>query len=94
VSEPVELREFAEQPRLGIRWLAALEGRVPPAGIGPDAVTIAVGPEGGFSGEERWLLETAGFQPVKFGDYILRFETAALAGAVYTGVARKRGSHV
>jgi len=93
VSEPVDLREFAGQARAGIRWLAALEGRVPPAGIGPDPVTIAVGPEGGFSGEERWLLEASGFLPVKFGDYILRFETAALAGAVYTGVARKRGSH-
>jgi len=91
VREPVELGRFAEEPRSGIRWLAALEGRVPPAGIGADPVTIAVGPEGGFTPEERWKLEAAGFQPVKFGDYILRFETAALAGAVYTGVARKRG---
>lgn len=91
VRDPVPLEEFAAEPRTGIRWLAALEGGVPPAGVGPDAVTIAIGPEGGFTAEERWALESAGFTPVRFGDHILRFETAALAGAVYTSVARKRG---
>lgn len=91
VRDPVPLEEFAAEPRAGIRWLAALEGGVPPAGVGPDAVTIAIGPEGGFTAEERGALEAAGFTPVRFGDHILRFETAALAGAVYTSVARKRG---
>ena len=91
IREPVRLEEFAAEPRTGIRWLAALEGGVPPAGVGPEPVTIAIGPEGGFTGEERWALEAAGFVPVRFGDHILRFETAALAGAVYTSIARKRG---
>jgi len=91
VREPVGLEAFAAEPRNGIRWLAALEGGVPPAGIGPDPVTVAIGPEGGFTAEERWALEAAGFAPVRFGDHILRFETAALAGAVYASIARKRG---
>ncbi len=64
---------------------------MPPAGVGPEPVTIAIGPEGGFTGEERWSLEAAGFVPVRLGDHILRFETAALAAAVYTSIARKRG---
>ena len=91
VREPVPLQQFAAEPRTGVRWLAALEGGVPPAGVGGQAVTIAVGPEGGFTPEERWAFEAAGFVPVRFGDHILRFETAALAGAVYTSIARKRG---
>ena len=91
VREPVPLEEFAAEPRKGVRWLAALEGSVPPAAVGAEPVTIAIGPEGGFTPEERWALEAAGFAPVRFGDHILRFETAALAGAVYTSIARKRG---
>ncbi len=91
VREPVPLEEFAAEPRGGVRWLAALEGSVPPAAVGVEPVTIAIGPEGGFTREERWALEAAGFAPVRFGDHILRFETAALAGAVYTSIARKRG---
>lgn len=92
VRDPVALDRFAAEPRTGIRWLAALEGGVPPAGVGPLPVTVAIGPEGGFTPEERWALESAGFVPVRFGDHILRFETAALAAAVYTSVARKRGT--
>lgn len=91
VREPVMLDQFAAEPRTGIRWLAAIDGGVPPAGVGQEPVTIAIGPEGGFTGEERWALESAGFTPVRFGEHILRFETAALAAAVYTSVARKRG---
>lgn len=91
VREPVPLGAFAAESRTGILWLAALEGGVPPAGVGPEPVTIAIGPEGGLTAGERLLLEAAGFVPVRFGDHILRFETAALAGAVYTSVARKRG---
>jgi 16S rRNA (uracil1498-N3)-methyltransferase len=41
-------------------------------------VTIAVGPEGGFSPSERELLERYGFTPVRLGPRILRTETAPL----------------
>ena len=43
------------------------------------SVTLAVGPEAGFSDEEERLLERAGFVPVRLGQRILRTETAALA---------------
>ena len=43
------------------------------------AVTIAAGPEAGFSDAEERLLARAGFVPVRLGRRILRTETAALA---------------
>jgi 16S rRNA (uracil1498-N3)-methyltransferase len=47
----------------------------------PELVSLAAGPEGGFSGAEvRGFLE-AGFKAVRMGDTVLRSETAALYGA-------------
>ena len=43
------------------------------------AVTLAAGPEAGFSDEEERLFERAGFLSVRLGPRILRTETAALA---------------
>lgn len=91
VREPVGLAVFAAEPWDGIRWVAAIDGSAPPDRIGTEPVAVAVGPEGGFTPAERRTLEGAGFRPVQFGEHILRFETAALAAAVYAGVARKRG---
>ena len=50
------------------------------AGGLPAAVSLAVGPEGGFEPAELEELRAAGFVPVGLGRSILRFETAALAG--------------
>jgi len=91
VRDPVPIAKFAAEPRGGLKWLAALGGGVPPARFGADPVTIAVGPEGGFTQEERDTFEGSGFVPIQLGDHVLRFETAALAAAVYTSIARKRG---
>ena len=44
------------------------------------AVTLAVGPEGGFEPTELEDFEAAGFVPVTLGRNILRFETAAQSG--------------
>jgi 16S rRNA (uracil1498-N3)-methyltransferase len=44
-----------------------------------DAITLAVGPEAGFSAGEEQLLGRTGFVPVRLGQRILRTETAALA---------------
>jgi 16S rRNA (uracil1498-N3)-methyltransferase len=44
-------------------------------------VTVAIGPEGGLEEDELLLLEQAGFARVALGGDILRFETAAIAGA-------------
>ncbi len=50
---------------------------LPPDGL-PDAVLLAIGPEGGFSPEEIALATTAGWTCVDLGPRILRIETAAL----------------
>ena len=46
----------------------------------PEAVVLAVGPEGGFSLREAGLFLAAGFRPLVMGCTILRTETAALYG--------------
>lgn len=42
-------------------------------------LALAVGPEGGFSREERELLLGAGFKPVRLASFVLRTELAATA---------------
>jgi 16S rRNA (uracil1498-N3)-methyltransferase len=48
------------------------------------AITIAVGPEGGFEDAELALLAENGFSRVSLGPTILRFETAAIAALALT----------
>ncbi len=43
------------------------------------AVTLLVGPEGGFAPPERRHAEASGFLPIRFGPRVLRTETAPLA---------------
>jgi len=43
------------------------------------AVTLAIGPEGGFSAEEARALLDAGFEPVRLSAFVLRTELAAVA---------------
>ncbi|PZP65002.1 MAG: 16S rRNA (uracil(1498)-N(3))-methyltransferase [Azospira oryzae] len=54
---------------------SALSALEPPG----SAVTILVGPEGGFTEREVRDAVGAGFQPVKLGPRVLRTETAAIA---------------
>jgi len=54
-------------------------------------VLVAVGPEGGFTDEERGRMLGAGWAPVRLGPHILRFETAALAAACTAGSLRLGG---
>ena len=76
---------FAEQPAGTIRLF--LSERADGAGLasvglprGPEGrVTIAVGPEGGWTKEERESALHHGFTPVTLGPRILRAETATLA---------------
>lgn len=44
------------------------------------SIALAIGPEGDFSDKETDLLAQSGFQPVTFGDRVLRVETAAVFG--------------
>jgi 16S rRNA (uracil1498-N3)-methyltransferase len=66
--------------------LLAKPGGLPPAHwpglVGGREVLLAIGPEGGFSSAEEDLALAAGWHPISLSPYILRIETAALAGAV------------
>ena len=42
---------------------------------------LIVGPEGGFSPEERGLLDRSGWPRLRLGPHVLRAETAAVVGA-------------
>jgi 16S rRNA (uracil1498-N3)-methyltransferase len=46
-------------------------------------VEIAIGPEGGFAGEELEALDLAGFARVALGPRVLRTETAAIAAVTW-----------
>lgn len=49
--------------------------------LGAGEAVLLVGPEGGFSGDERATIAARGFAAVSFGRHTLRTETAALVGA-------------
>jgi 16S rRNA (uracil1498-N3)-methyltransferase len=54
-----------------------------PAEIGIAAAEIAIGPEGGFAGDELEAFRVAGFSKVGLGPRVLRTETAAIAAVVW-----------
>jgi 16S rRNA (uracil1498-N3)-methyltransferase len=92
VHAPAPLAEFVELTRTPVRLLAEQGGEP----IGPlpsgEAVTCAIGPEGGWVVAEIALMDEAGFRKVSLGDFTLRFETAAVAAVVSVGLARHRNS--
>ncbi|MGC5197694.1 RsmE family RNA methyltransferase [Aphanothece microscopica] len=71
---------LATTRRPGLRSLGAVlqdwAGPTP-----PDSVTVAIGPEGGWSPSEERVAEAAGWRPVSLGEGILRSSTAAVAAA-------------
>jgi 16S rRNA (uracil1498-N3)-methyltransferase len=93
VQEPVSITQFLGQSLRGIGWLADPAGAAPPADLDNTPVSIVVGPEGGFSADEREAIVTAGYRPMMLALNILRFETAALAAAALASSARLRGTH-
>ena len=91
IGELTTLKQLLDQ-RDPARWLyfADESGGEPAASaFGPDPALILVGPEGGFTDEERGLIRTAtNSVPISLGPRILRAETAALAAlATYMAVA-------
>jgi 16S rRNA (uracil1498-N3)-methyltransferase len=85
VSEPEPLRDalaraanhrFALDENPAARPLNAV---LPAARDPQDAVALLIGPEGGWTGEERAQFTAAQWTPVSLGPLVLRAETAALA---------------
>ncbi|HEU4700659.1 MAG TPA: RsmE family RNA methyltransferase [Gemmatimonadales bacterium] len=91
VHEPVSLVQLPHGGP-GRWWLADPRGDLPPVRLGPEPITVAIGPEGGLTDQERATLLGAGYEPVRLGAHIQRFETAALVAAAAVGLARLRGT--
>ncbi len=90
ISGPIALERWAGElpaptllldPRGDASLLGALKQLTPGGGA---LITLLIGPEGGFSDDERARLVQAGAHPVRLGAHVLRTETAVTAalGAV------------
>jgi len=84
VDAPLPLAEWLQQPAEGLRLLCHPEAQDDLAGAlraapGLQALTLLVGPEGGWSDKELAQAREAGVQAVRFGPRVLRTETAGLA---------------
>jgi 16S rRNA (uracil1498-N3)-methyltransferase len=95
IAEPAELRDWIGTPAGGPRLLLSPRATSSLADwardAGPQAVTLMVGPEGGFTDEEEDAAVRAGAVMVSMGPRVLRTETAALAavamlGALWSGM--------
>lgn len=92
VGALASLEEAIARAGDGPRWLADAAGE-PAGGMAAPPVAVAIGPEGGFTPEERALLVQAGFLPVRLGPHVMRFETAAVAAAVLARSAQPGAVH-
>lgn len=81
--------DWLSRPAEGLKLLATTRRQLLPgleqglAGVAeerPEMVTLAIGPEGGWSPHEEQQAEACGWHPVSLGDTILRTTTAAVAG--------------
>ena len=80
LGEVQNFQQFCEAETNGLRLIFSERGGKGLAEIArTDAVTLAIGPEGGWSESELKFSETQGFMPVHLGNRILRTETAAVA---------------
>ncbi|CAB3734552.1 16S rRNA (uracil(1498)-N(3))-methyltransferase [Achromobacter piechaudii] len=84
VDTPRSLADWLAEPAEGLRLLCHPEAGEDLAGKlraapGLTALTLLVGPEGGWSDKELELARQAGVQAVRFGPRVLRTETAGLA---------------
>ncbi len=81
IAEPVQLNRFVAERDPARHFYFADEsgGEAVSAAFRGEPAVILIGPEGGFTNEERRLVRSAGASPISLGPRILRAETAALA---------------
>jgi len=86
LNEPIELTQFLEKGGESANQascIAMLPGRHPTINeldVSIDALSLLIGPEGGFTDDEEQAIQQQGVTPISFGSRILRAETAVIAG--------------
>jgi len=93
LGDPVPLATLLATDLPPARWLAQAGGTRPALDSAGAALVIAVGPEGGFTEDERQALGSAGFRPVALGPHVLRFDTAAVAALTSAWQLRRSMIH-
>lgn len=78
IAEPLPLERYRPR-KASSKILLSPAGRMKLSDLAKTPVTLAVGPEAGFSAAEEACLVAAGFARVRLGARVLRTETAALA---------------
>ena len=76
----------------GLRLVLDPDGAPFEAWSPAEAVTLAVGPEGGFEPAELAMLDAAGFRRAALPGNILRFETAGVVGLALARLLADRGA--
>ncbi|HEV7278613.1 MAG TPA: RsmE family RNA methyltransferase [Pirellulaceae bacterium] len=104
IGEPTSFADVLANDPDAIRWIADAQGPhanrltaeafagAPLAEIAIPKVVVLVGPEGGFTEEERTQAKSADWQPVGIGRTILRMETAAIGLAAVIAASAPRCS--
>lgn len=89
INEPVPLRDVLARDA-ACRLAMDEDASAPPIMKGmpvSQSVAILIGPEGGWTGEERTLFVAAGWLPASLGPTVLRAETAAIAALAVVNAA-------
>jgi 16S rRNA (uracil1498-N3)-methyltransferase len=89
VAEVVSLRDLTES-QAGVGVVADRQGCAIDELPDETGGLLVVGPEGGFTVEERELFDHLGWPSVRLGQHVLRAETAAVVGGAMM-VAREEG---
>lgn len=79
VHGPSSIEEIAARSTTRLALIPASSAVLADCPPGGDEISLAIGPEGGFSDGDLALLEQRGFRGVRFGPRILRTETAGIA---------------
>lgn len=88
----MSLEELLGRPAIGHHWVGLQGGKPAPETLDQEPLTVAIGPEGGWTDGEVQAFATAGYRATAFGPHVLRFETAAIAAAAVIASSRLRGS--
>ena len=83
VAEPLKFAEALNDSKLNcqVRFFGSVQQRKPNESVlKPETAAWFVGPEGGFSEDEEKRMLDHGIQPLHFGNWTLRVETAAICG--------------